>query len=334
MDNQYSEDQESSGRESIRFKPEQEKELAEWLKQHEIFYNKKLNIHKDACARNRLVAEKAKELNCPPGQLRSWLDGMRTRYGRLSGQKKEVMNMSERERWIYENFDFLGPHIVRCANRQTKRSLNATVEGKPVIPPRRDGLFTSTTPVVESIFSVDDDLIQSSDQLSDQLSDQSSQPPQPSTTSTGAVRSINASSNTGSSSTSPEDLLNKLQEQYRATVALQTHTASLLEPVDDHEARVVHYTDYLTTLCRQMPPQLFRIFQKHTSTFVFDLLENPTTELETNYRLPSLVPSHSSPETPVPAPEPKPVALLEQVRRLETKVLVLQRQYEMLLLQR
>ncbi|XP_076034782.1 uncharacterized protein LOC143021266 [Oratosquilla oratoria] len=333
MDDQYSEDQEPSGRESIRFKPEQEKELAEWLKQHEIFYNKKLTIYRDADARNRLLAEKTKELNCPPGQLRRWLHDMRTRYSRLTGQKKEVLKMTERERWIYENFDFLQPHIVRYPNRQSKRFLNATVEGRPVITPRRDGLFTSTAPMVESMFSVDDDLTQSSDQLSDhlsdQVSDQSSQPPQPSTTSTGDARTLKTFSNTGSTSVSPEDLLNKLQEQHRATATLQTQMASLLQPVDDHEAGVVLYTNYLATLCRQMSPQLFRIFQKHTSTFAFDLLEKAADGQET-----SLVPGHPSPETPAPGPTPKPVALPEQVRRLETKALVLQKQYEMLLLQR
>ncbi|KAK3855340.1 hypothetical protein Pcinc_038241 [Petrolisthes cinctipes] len=43
---------------------EQETDLVEWLKTNEIFYNKKLNIYRNIHERNRLLNEKAKELNC------------------------------------------------------------------------------------------------------------------------------------------------------------------------------------------------------------------------------------------------------------------------------
>ena len=41
---------------------EQEEDLVDWLKEHPIFYNKKLNAYKDTEQRNRLLEMKAKQL--------------------------------------------------------------------------------------------------------------------------------------------------------------------------------------------------------------------------------------------------------------------------------
>ena len=41
---------------------EQEEDIVDWLKDHPIFYNKKLNAYKDTEQRNRLLEKKAKRL--------------------------------------------------------------------------------------------------------------------------------------------------------------------------------------------------------------------------------------------------------------------------------
>ncbi|KAK3883789.1 hypothetical protein Pcinc_011914 [Petrolisthes cinctipes] len=64
---------------------------------------------------------------------------MRTRYGRLtatrSGDGSAMDEMTERERWIYDNFIFLSPHIVRCPSRQTKKFPLVNVKGSEATPP-------------------------------------------------------------------------------------------------------------------------------------------------------------------------------------------------------
>ena len=42
----------------------QEIELAEWVKENKIFYNKKSVVYRDTHQRNTLLAEKSKEMKC------------------------------------------------------------------------------------------------------------------------------------------------------------------------------------------------------------------------------------------------------------------------------
>lgn len=46
----------------LNFTDEQEEELVEWLKNHEIFYNKALKTYKDTKMKQRLWSDKAKEM--------------------------------------------------------------------------------------------------------------------------------------------------------------------------------------------------------------------------------------------------------------------------------
>ena len=50
-------------RPAIVLTTEQEEDLVDWLKDHPIFYNKKLNAYKDTEKRNRLLETKAKQLH-------------------------------------------------------------------------------------------------------------------------------------------------------------------------------------------------------------------------------------------------------------------------------
>lgn len=49
----------------VIFDEETEKELAEWYQAHPIFYNKKQKEYKDADRKNRMLNEKAAQLNPP-----------------------------------------------------------------------------------------------------------------------------------------------------------------------------------------------------------------------------------------------------------------------------
>ena len=61
-------------------------------------------------------------------QLKLWMNGMRTRYGKLSRKKNKSgkgvdddtdEELTERDNWILDNFKFLDNHIVRVPSRQS-----------------------------------------------------------------------------------------------------------------------------------------------------------------------------------------------------------------------
>lgn len=62
-------------------------------------------------------------LLCTGTQIKSWLDSMRTRYGRITERKsgQGTPRYTERDRWILSNFGFLKDHIVRQAGRQSSQ---------------------------------------------------------------------------------------------------------------------------------------------------------------------------------------------------------------------
>ena len=66
QETEYSETQGAAKKKSgsLFLTERQEIELAEWLKENKIFYNKKLFEHRDIQRRNTLLAEKSKELKC------------------------------------------------------------------------------------------------------------------------------------------------------------------------------------------------------------------------------------------------------------------------------
>ena len=67
-------------------------------------------------------------------QIKLWMSGMRTRYGKLSRRKHKSGkgvdddemddSLTERDNWIYEHLKFLDNHIVRVPSRQSGKVIN------------------------------------------------------------------------------------------------------------------------------------------------------------------------------------------------------------------
>ena len=99
---------------------EVEAELGEWLQEHPSLYDKGILEWRDRAKKDRYFQAKAKSLDPPLTtlQLKTWLDSIRSRFGRLtklkSGQRADKP-LTEREKWILQVFQFLGRHIARVS---------------------------------------------------------------------------------------------------------------------------------------------------------------------------------------------------------------------------
>ena len=101
---------------------EGEKDVAEWVRDNECFYNKKLKLYRHTEKKTALWEAKAAELGggIDVGYLILWYKSMRIRYGKLSkrpsGSGSE--DPTKREIWIMQKFGFLKNYISRQKGRQ------------------------------------------------------------------------------------------------------------------------------------------------------------------------------------------------------------------------
>ena len=90
--------------------------MVEWVRQHNVRYNRRDPRFKEIDHRNSLWQEQADSLGFSADQLKVWWDGLRNRWGQLTKPGKSgsgIVTMTERQRWIVQNFAFLQPYIVR-----------------------------------------------------------------------------------------------------------------------------------------------------------------------------------------------------------------------------
>lgn len=85
--------------------------------------------YKDSVLKNARWEAKATQMGIDDWRnLRTWIDSMRSQLGRLtregnksgSGRKEET----QRDKWINEKFNLLGPHIARV---QTRAGVNVSI---------------------------------------------------------------------------------------------------------------------------------------------------------------------------------------------------------------
>lgn len=94
--------------------------MVEWLEDHPVLYNKKLNSYKDTAKKERLGLEKAAELGKPVLVLKTWYTSLRSRYGQLRKKSSNpVPELIEWEEWILKVFEFLWPHVYDVQKRTT-----------------------------------------------------------------------------------------------------------------------------------------------------------------------------------------------------------------------
>ena len=101
---------------NVQITPAQEQEVADWVGDNTILYDKSRRDYKNTTLRDKLWADKAAEMDVPRDVLYSWYLSMRTRYGKLYKSDTSgaaAREYTEREKWIMEAFGYLGKHIVR-----------------------------------------------------------------------------------------------------------------------------------------------------------------------------------------------------------------------------
>ncbi len=102
-------------KEPLFWTDEHQTDVIDWLKENTIIYNKLLREYRNTEKKNKLWADKAKELGVDPIKLQTWIESMRSQYGRLSQTKsgEGAKDNTERAAWILEKFSFLKDYIAR-----------------------------------------------------------------------------------------------------------------------------------------------------------------------------------------------------------------------------
>ncbi|XP_012940347.1 uncharacterized protein LOC106012312 [Aplysia californica] len=108
-----------TSRDRLQLTAEDEEDLVDWYREQEVFFNKTLKGYRDTQRKNALIEEKARSMGKTAAELKTWINSMRTQYGKL--QKKGPSRTGKktvRENWILNRFCFLNDHIRRMAGRE------------------------------------------------------------------------------------------------------------------------------------------------------------------------------------------------------------------------
>ncbi|XP_034020470.1 uncharacterized protein LOC117505047 [Thalassophryne amazonica] len=94
---------------------EEEELMVEWLRDHPEMYDKRLSQYKNIQRKDALWDEKAREMKKDTAKLKVWYKSLRTRMGKLMKKKttKGDEELTDRDKWILANLEFLRVHIAR-----------------------------------------------------------------------------------------------------------------------------------------------------------------------------------------------------------------------------
>lgn len=100
---------------------DQEEDMASWLEENELLYNKKLNVYKDFKKKDALWDAKAASMGKDVQILKTWYRSIRTRFTRLVHRKSGdgASELTERDQWILTNFAWLRVHVVEVQKKTT-----------------------------------------------------------------------------------------------------------------------------------------------------------------------------------------------------------------------
>ncbi|KAL8586579.1 hypothetical protein ACOMHN_053932 [Nucella lapillus] len=119
----------------LKFTQAEQGALRDWLYENPIIWDKGDADYKDNDKRDKVYRVKAASLDIDPKGLKTWYDGMRTRFAKAiekkSGDKAKVLPPGEQ--WITGSFQFLLPHVHRM-REITLGSLNLKAKGPRVAP--------------------------------------------------------------------------------------------------------------------------------------------------------------------------------------------------------
>eukprot|EP00057_Strongylocentrotus_purpuratus_P024718 XP_011679192.1 PREDICTED: uncharacterized protein LOC100889019 isoform X2 [Strongylocentrotus purpuratus] len=92
---------------------EEEEIMVRWIRETDCLYNKKRIDYRDFPMKDKLWADKAKEMGKKAKVLQVWYKSIRTRYVKIARKKSQfgVSDLTERDHWIMMKFGFLAKHI-------------------------------------------------------------------------------------------------------------------------------------------------------------------------------------------------------------------------------
>lgn len=137
------------------FTEKQKEEIIEFLMTNEVLYSKRLAGFKDVTQKEDLWAAQAAKMNTTAAKLKLWYSSMRTMMGRLKKRARKsgsggdvITDMNGTEKWLWDKFSFLIPHIETVDARNVASfAAAASASGTELTP------STSPTSVVASTSS-------------------------------------------------------------------------------------------------------------------------------------------------------------------------------------
>uniref|UniRef100_UPI00358EE98D uncharacterized protein n=1 Tax=Myxine glutinosa TaxID=7769 RepID=UPI00358EE98D len=220
------------------FTDRQEVDLAEWYRENECFYNKKLKAFKNTEMKRRLLEEKAARLEppCTYQQLKTLFESMRTRYGKITALKSgqgAVEELSERDQTIYNTYRFLDTHIKRCPSRQSAKFPKGAAESN------KSAATTSQESQEEEAMTGTED---------DDVTEMDAPPPLPSLDDKPDQRVAKGKGEDKSTPDSDEMIARRADKAAELRKSLATHTV----PKFPHEEAVQQFVGYISTQLRQI----------------------------------------------------------------------------------
>ena len=93
--------------------------MIEWLMNHEVLYNKKLEGYEDTKGKALLWQKQLEEMGLPVYELKTWYSSLKTRYTKLRKLKSGDGNpeYSERDQWVLQSFSFLAAFTYQVNRR-------------------------------------------------------------------------------------------------------------------------------------------------------------------------------------------------------------------------
>lgn len=113
---------------TVDFTEEQEQEMVDWLKapEQDCLFNKKHPTYINKDLKDAQWEQKAREMGKTSAQLKKWYANMRTRFGKLkqTPSGSGTTELTARDRWIQDHFEFLRLHLIAQVNKRVPVSVS------------------------------------------------------------------------------------------------------------------------------------------------------------------------------------------------------------------
>ena len=98
---------------------DQEEDMVDWLKAHEVLYSKKLDGYNDTNKKAFLWQQQAEVMDVNVDELKIWYTSPRTRFTKLKKKKSgdSAPDHSERDQWVLDKFAFLATFTYEVKKR-------------------------------------------------------------------------------------------------------------------------------------------------------------------------------------------------------------------------